>query len=112
MSKTATQHHIGQPILTNGYNGIGLFLPQSSIEYIGHLLTVYLTIEALNKATNEKHSTTAGLALHQGRQTTHCDPIKRICCLSEKSSRAQGSERPYPQLLPFPSNACILWKIR
>lgn len=54
-------------MVTDGYNGIGLFLSQSSIEYIDHLLTVYLTIEALNKATNEKHSTTAGLELHQGR---------------------------------------------
>lgn len=112
MSETATQHHIGQPILTDGYNGIGLFLPQSSIEYIGHLLTVYLTIEAPYKATSEKHSTTAELDLQQGRRATHCDPIKRICCLSEKSSKAQGSERPHPQLLPSPSNAHILWKIR
>lgn len=37
----------------------GLFLAQSSIGYIGHLLTVYLTIEALNKVINEKHSTPA-----------------------------------------------------
>lgn len=59
MSETATQHHIGLSLLTNGYSGIGLFLAQSSIGYIGHLLTVYLTIEALNKVTNEKHSTPA-----------------------------------------------------
>lgn len=44
MSETATQHHIGLSLLTSGYNGIGLFLPQSSIGYIGHLLTIYLTI--------------------------------------------------------------------
>lgn len=54
MSETAAQHHIGLSLLTNVYSGIG-----SSIGYIGHLLTVYLTIEALNKVTNEKHSTTA-----------------------------------------------------
>lgn len=107
MSETAAQHHIGLSLLTNGYSGIG-----SSIGYIGHLLTVYLTIEALNKMTNEKHSTTARTRTAPGKATTHCDPTERICCLSETSSRAWGSERPHSQLLPSPSNACILWKIR